>query len=152
MGREPRSDRSGPRHRPRALTQRQLAEPVYTSACVSTLEAGKVRPSEAALRHIAERLGVDYEELATGRPTHIAAALRLAEAQRVLAMEDAADAHAAYERILGQTEEYGLPQERAAALVGLGECALETGELADALARFEAAEHALAGEPLLARA
>lgn len=106
----------------------------------------KVRPSEAALRHIAERLGVDYEELATGRPTHIATALRLrlAEAQRVLAMEDAADAHAAYEQILGQAEEYGLPQERAAALVGLGECALETGELADALARFEAAEHALA--------
>ncbi|MDX3432178.1 helix-turn-helix domain-containing protein [Streptomyces sp. ME01-18a] len=140
--------------RERALTQRQLAEPVYTSAYVSTLEAGKVRPSEAALRHIAERLGVDYEELATGRPTHIAAALRLrlAEAQRVLAMEDAADAHAAYEQILGQAEEYGLPQERAAALVGLGECALETGELADALARFEAAEHALAGEPLPARA
>ncbi|MFF2324840.1 MULTISPECIES: helix-turn-helix domain-containing protein [unclassified Streptomyces] len=138
----------------RRLTQRQLAEPVYTAAYVSTLEAGKVRPSEAALRHIAERLGVADEELATGKPTHIVAALRmrLADAQRILAVEDAADAQAAYEQILGQADEYGLAQERAAALVGLGECALETGELTVALTRFEAAEHALADEPLPARA
>ncbi|MET7643772.1 helix-turn-helix domain-containing protein [Streptomyces sp. NPDC005426] len=138
----------------RALTQRQLAEPVYTAAYVSTLEAGKVRPSEAALRHIAERLGVAPEELATGKPTHLAATLRmeLAEAHRVLAVEDADDARAAYRRVLDQAEEYGLTQERAAALVGLGECALESGELADALARFEAAERMLAGEPLPARA
>lgn len=138
----------------RDLTQRQLAEPAYTAAYVSTLEAGKVRPSESALRHIAERLGVDHEELATGRPTHIITALRmeLADAQRVLAAEDAADARTAYEHILGRAEEYGLVQERAAALVGLGECALETGEPAEALARFEAAERALADEPLPARA
>ncbi|MFI6946633.1 helix-turn-helix domain-containing protein [Streptomyces sp. NPDC050422] len=138
----------------RELTQRQLAEPAYTAAYVSTLEAGKVRPSEAAIRHIAERLGVAPEELATGKPTHIATALRmeLADAQRLLAVEDAADARAAYEQILGRAEEYGLTQERAAALVGLGECALETGELTDALARFEAAEHVLADEPLPARA
>lgn len=138
----------------RELTQRQLAEPVYTAAYVSTLEAGKVRPSEAALRHIAERLGVAYEELATGKPPHLVTALRmrLADAQRVLAVEDATDARTAYERILGQAEEYGLTRERAAALTGLGECALETGELTDALDRFEAAEHALADEPLPARA
>jgi transcriptional regulator with XRE-family HTH domain len=52
----------------RELTQRQLAEPSYTAAYISTLEAGKVRPSEAALRHLAERLDVSYEELATGAP------------------------------------------------------------------------------------
>ncbi|WP_285571062.1 helix-turn-helix domain-containing protein [Streptomyces sp. RTGN2] len=138
----------------RELTQRQLAEPAYTAAYVSTLEAGKARPSEAALRHFAERLGVAHEELSTGRPTHIATSLRmeLADAQRILAVEDAADARAAYERILGRAQEYGLAQERAAALVGLGECALETGELADALSRFAAAERALADEPLPARA
>ncbi|MFI6650228.1 tetratricopeptide repeat protein [Streptomyces sp. NPDC050529] len=138
----------------RELTQRQLAEPAYTAAYVSTLEAGKVQPSEAALRHIAGRLGVAYEEVATGRPTHITTALRmeLADAQRILAVEDAADARAAYEQILGRAEDYGLTQERAAALVGLGECALETGELTESLARFEAAEHALADDPLPARA
>ncbi|WP_344646290.1 helix-turn-helix transcriptional regulator, partial [Streptomyces durmitorensis] len=55
------------------LTQRQLAEPAYTPAYVSTLESGKVRPSEAALRHLAERLGVTPEELVTGRPARLAA-------------------------------------------------------------------------------
>src|SRR5690348_8394681 len=54
----------------RGLTQRQLAEPAYTAAYVSTLESGKVRPSEAALRHLATRLGVSYEELTTGRDPH----------------------------------------------------------------------------------
>ncbi|MEV5604680.1 helix-turn-helix domain-containing protein [Streptomyces sp. NPDC052299] len=138
----------------RGLTQRQLAEPEYTAAYVSTLEAGKVRPSEAALRHIADRLGVAEEELATGRPTHLAAELRmrLTEAQRVLAIADAADARAVYEQVLGQADEYRLTEERGAALTGLGECALETGDLAEALTRFEAAEQALAGEPLPVRA
>ncbi|MDV9199563.1 helix-turn-helix domain-containing protein, partial [Streptomyces sp. Wh19] len=56
----------------RGLTQRQLAEPAYTPAYISTLEAGRVRPSEAAVRHLADRLGVSYEELATGRPAHLA--------------------------------------------------------------------------------
>ena len=41
----------------RGLTQRQLAEPAYTPAYISTLEAGRVRPSETALRFLAERLG-----------------------------------------------------------------------------------------------
>ncbi|MFE6973058.1 helix-turn-helix domain-containing protein [Streptomyces sp. NPDC057682] len=138
----------------RGLTQRQLAEPEYTAAYVSTLEAGKVRPSEAALRHIADRLGVAGEELATGRPTHLAAELRmqLTDAQRVLAVADAADARAVYEQVRERAAAYELTEERGAALIGLGECALETGELAEALARFEAAEQALAGEPLPARA
>ncbi|MYW13174.1 tetratricopeptide repeat protein [Streptomyces sp. SID2563] len=138
----------------RGLTQRQLAEPEYTAAYVSTLEAGKVRPSEAALRHIAERLGVAGEELATGRPTHLVAELRvgLTDAQRVLAVGDAADARAAYEQILRRADEYELARERGAALTGLGECALETGELAEAVGRFEAAEAALAREPLPSRA
>ena len=34
----------------RGMTQRQLAEPAYTPAYISTLEAGRVRPSEEALR------------------------------------------------------------------------------------------------------
>lgn len=71
----------------RGLTQRQLAEPAYTPAYISTLEAGRVRPSDEALRHVAGRLGVAYEELVTGRPAHLATdlRLRLTEAQRTLA-------------------------------------------------------------------
>ncbi|MET8329601.1 helix-turn-helix domain-containing protein [Streptomyces sp. NPDC005181] len=138
----------------RGLTQRQLAEPAYTPAYISTLEAGRVRPSESAVRHLAERLGVTYEELATGRPAHLATdlRLRLVEAQRTLATGAAEDAAAAYARLLAEAERLVLDGERATALLGLGQCALETGDLSVAREHFEAAEKLLAGAPLPERA
>ncbi|WP_442811077.1 tetratricopeptide repeat protein [Streptomyces sp. NBC_01217] len=136
------------------LTQRQLAEPAYTPAYISTLEAGRVRPSEAAVRHLAERLGVTYEELATGRPAHLATDLRLklVEAQRTLATGAAEDAAAAYTRLLADADRHGLDGERATARLGLGQCALETGDLPVARGHFEAAEKLLADAPLPRRA
>jgi tetratricopeptide (TPR) repeat protein len=132
------------------LTQRQLAEPGYTAAYVSTLEAGRVRPSEAALRFLAERLGTSYEELTTGRPARLGTELRLAltEAQRIFTTGAADEAAEHYRRLLAEAERYGLAPERAQALLGLGDCALEAGELPDALGHFEAAEALLAEEPL----
>ncbi|WEH16638.1 helix-turn-helix transcriptional regulator [Streptomyces sp. VNUA24] len=135
------------------LTQRQLAEPAYTPAYISTLEAGRVRASEPALRHIAERLGVDYEELATGRPVGFATELRLrlTGAQRTLAggaTEAAAEEFAA---VLAEAEEHALVAEHADALLGLGECALETGDLESARLRFEQVEQCLGDAPLPAR-
>ncbi|MFF2023089.1 helix-turn-helix domain-containing protein [Streptomyces sp. NPDC058171] len=139
----------------RGLTQRQLAEPAYTAAYVSTLEAGRVRPSEKALRHLAARLGTSYEELATGRPAHLATGLRLrlTEAQRVLATEDPADATVLYTALVAEAERHGCGPERATALVGLGQCALETGELDAARQHFETAERLIGalGEPLTKR-
>ncbi|MEV8457259.1 tetratricopeptide repeat protein [Streptomyces sp. NPDC052095] len=138
----------------KGLTQRQLAEPSYTPAYVSTVEAGRVRPSEAALRHLADRLGVTCEELATGRPAHLATALRLrlVEAQRTLATGAAEDAAAVYAGLLDEAARHGLDEERATALLGLGHCALETGELPVAREHFEAAELLLADAPLPRRA
>ncbi|MCY0921422.1 tetratricopeptide repeat protein [Streptomyces sp. H27-G5] len=138
----------------RGLTQRQLAEPAYTPAYISTLESGRVRPSEAALRFLAERLGTSYEELATGRPPHLATELRLAltDAQRALATGAADEAAVHYRRLLTDAELLDLTPERAEALLGLGDCALESGELASATAHFEAAERLLADEPLPRRA
>lgn len=138
----------------RGLTQRQLAEPAYTPAYVSTLEAGKVRPSETALRFLAGRLGISYEELATGRPAALATELRLAltDAQRTLATGSAREAAGAFRRLLEEAERLGLPDERAEALLGLGDCALEAGELTEAAKHFEAAEALLAGQPLPRRA
>ncbi|WP_413758116.1 helix-turn-helix domain-containing protein [Streptomyces sp. MMBL 11-3] len=137
----------------RGLTQRQLAEPAYTPAYVSTLEAGRVRPSEEALRHIAERLGVAYEELATGRPAHLATdlRLRLTDAQRTLATGEAEIAAEQYTALLAEAEAHGLDAECAAALLGLGECALDTGDLATARQRFEQSEERLADQPLPVR-
>ncbi|MEE1796514.1 helix-turn-helix domain-containing protein [Streptomyces sp. BE308] len=138
----------------RGLTQRQLAEPSYTPAYISTLEAGRVRPSEAAVRHLAERLGVSYEELATGRPAALATGVRerLVEAQRTLATGAAEDAAASYRALLAEAGRLGLDGERATALLGLGQCALETGDLPAALRHFEAAEKLLADAPLPQRA
>lgn len=138
----------------RGLTQRQLAEPAYTPAYISTLEAGRVRPSEAAVRHLADRLGVTYEELATGRPAHLASGLRLrlVEAQRTLATGAAEDAADAYAGLLAEAVRHELHDERAAAMLGLGHCALETGDLPAARKHFESAERLLADTPLPRRA
>ncbi|GAA4933283.1 tetratricopeptide repeat protein [Streptomyces coeruleoprunus] len=138
----------------RGLTQRQLAEPSYTAAYISTLESGKVRPSETALRFLAARLGTTYEELATGRPARLATELRLAltDAQRTLATGSADEAAAHYRRLLADAEGLDLLPERAEALLGLGDCALEAGQLSDAGRHFAMAEQLLAGEPLPRRA
>ncbi|QEU96979.1 helix-turn-helix domain-containing protein [Streptomyces kanamyceticus] len=134
----------------RGLTQRQLAEPAYTPAYVSTLEAGKVRPSEAALRHLAERLGVGYEELATGRPARLAAGLRLrlTDARRALATGAPGDAAALFRALHEEAVTHELAAEQADALLGLGDCLLESGELTDARDCFAAAERLLADDPL----
>ncbi|MEU1665832.1 tetratricopeptide repeat protein [Streptomyces sparsogenes] len=134
----------------RGFTQRQLAEPAYTAAYVSTLESGKVRPSEAALRHLAERLGVSYEELTTGRDPRDAVRLRagLTDARKALATGDAEEAAGRFQELMAEAERLGFRDERATALVGLGDCVLETGELAAARAHYEAAERLLADEPL----
>ncbi|MER6421701.1 tetratricopeptide repeat protein [Streptomyces sp. NPDC001137] len=137
----------------RGLTQRQLAEPAYTPAYISTLEAGRVRPSDEALRHIAERLGIAYEELVTGRPARLATdlRLRLTEAQRTLAGGGAEQATEQYAALLAEAERHELLDVQAVALLGLGECALDTGELEAARQYFERSERALADVPLPAR-
>jgi tetratricopeptide (TPR) repeat protein len=51
----------------KGLTQSQLAEPDYSYAYVSSIEAGRRSPSPKALGFFAAKLGVDPDELATGR-------------------------------------------------------------------------------------
>lgn len=137
----------------RGLTQKQLAEPAYTPAYISTLEAGRVRPSDEALRHIAERLGVEYEELLTGRPARLATdlRLRLTEAQRMLSGGEAEEAADQFAALLAEAQRHQLADVQAAALLGLGECALDTGELTAARRYFEHTERVLADAPLPAR-
>lgn len=132
------------------LTQKQLAEPAYTAAYVSTLEAGRVRPSETALRHLAGRLGTTVEELATGRPPHLATELRmrLTDARRTLATGEAEDAAGLFRALRTEAAALALPGEEAAALLGLGDCALETGDLTEARDRFAEAEALLSHQPL----
>ncbi|MFE2041545.1 helix-turn-helix domain-containing protein [Streptomyces sp. NPDC059477] len=139
----------------RGLTQRQLAEPAYTPAYISTLEAGRVRPSDEALRHLAGRLGVGFDELATGRPARLATdlRLRLTEAQRTLATGAAEEAAEQYLALLAEAGAHALTAEQATALLGLGECGLDTGDIVAARRHFERAEQVLtdADQPLPAR-
>ncbi|MDH6144333.1 tetratricopeptide (TPR) repeat protein [Kitasatospora sp. GP30] len=132
------------------LTQRALAEPAYTAAYISTLESGKARPSETALRYLAERLGVSAEQLETGRPPHLATdlRLRLTDARQTLHTGEAADATAQFTELAAEAQRHGLADEQAAALVGLGDCALEAGELDQAIGHFQAAEDLLRQAPL----
>ncbi|MBE8471338.1 helix-turn-helix domain-containing protein [Streptomyces justiciae] len=137
----------------RGLTQRQLAEPAYTAAYISTLESGRVRPSDQALRHLADRLGVAFDELATGRPAHLVTdlRLRLIEAQRTLATGDTEEAARSYTALLTEAEELQLAEAQYDALIGLGESAVESGELVEGRRYFERAELVLADAPLPAR-
>ncbi|MEV2210807.1 helix-turn-helix transcriptional regulator [Streptomyces sp. NPDC050997] len=137
----------------RGLTQKQLAEPAYTPAYISTLEAGRVRPSDDALRHLSDRLGVGFEELATGRPARLVIdlRLRLTEAQRTLATGEAEAAAEQYALLLAEAESFDLGEVRAAALLGLGECSLETGELEEGRRYFERAGEAFGDVPLPVR-
>jgi len=135
------------------LTQRQLAEPAYTPAYISTVEAGRVRASDEALRHIAEQLGVAYEELVTGRSAHLATdlRLRLTDAQRTAATGETEAAARRYGELREEAARLGLVAEEATALLGLGECGVETGDLVAAQEYFELAERCLADEPLTGR-
>lgn len=114
-----------------------------------------MRASDEALRHIADRLGVAFEELATGRPAHLVTALRmrLTEAQRALATGEAEAAAEQYTALLAEADAHGFAEERAAALLGLGECDIDVGEIDSARRYFERAEQVLADAdaPLPAR-
>lgn len=61
----------------KGLTQKQLAEPRYTHAYVSTIEAGRRKPSRDAAEYFANKLEVDFDELLTGRPADLDLRLRL---------------------------------------------------------------------------
>ena len=63
------------------MTQRELAEPRYTKAYISALEKGLIKPSLAALRYLARRLGTVPEAFLADPDTQwqrIDAELRLA--------------------------------------------------------------------------
>ncbi|HZM81748.1 MAG TPA: helix-turn-helix transcriptional regulator [Candidatus Limnocylindrales bacterium] len=83
----------------RGLTQRELAEPGYTAAYVSSVESGKRTPSSDALHYFAERLGTSLDEL-TGRTADTPLDLAFASA---LASGAGFDAVAAQAHLLGDS-------------------------------------------------
>ena len=108
------------------LTQRQLAEPRYTKAYVSALENGLIKPSMAALRFLARKLGTVPEAFLADADTHwerLDAELRLA----------AGDWQAAADRFQAilDTDPQGVG--RGLAQLGLAEAAYRLGRHFDSI-------------------
>ena len=138
----------------KGLTQAELAAPRYTHAYVSSIESGRRRPSEAALRHFASRLEMDATELATGRPPGLAAELEveLHEARKKVSGGAVAEADTEYRRTADAAARHGLHLLEAKAVQGRALCAERTGDLERAIELFESAEDKLREESPIARA
>lgn len=134
----------------RALTQQELAEPHYTAAYVSTIEAGKRRPSERALAHFAERLGIDPETLVSGRPPGLVSEveLGLVEARRLTSVGDAKEAAKRFETLLETTRRHRLSELEVKAIYGLGFCQERLEHPERAIEHYESAIK-LAGPDLI---
>ncbi|GAB3149878.1 helix-turn-helix transcriptional regulator [Micromonospora sonneratiae] len=127
----------------RGLTQRALAEPRYTAAYISSVERGRRIPSNDALTHFADRLGVPLIELATGRSAAAAVDLDLDLAGAdATAAGDPAAAEATYLRVAEASGDDVVRSARCQ--LGLGRLALTDGQVETASRHFDDAWRLLA--------
>ena len=138
----------------KGLTQKELAEPHYTHAYVSTIEAGRRRPSRAALEHFAKKLDVDVDELATGRSPGQLALLesRLGEARRAVSAGRFDEAEAILAPIRREARAANLIRVAARAQELSALSAERQGRFDDATDLYDSALEALASEPATTRA
>jgi tetratricopeptide (TPR) repeat protein len=129
------------------LTQQQVAEPAYTPAYVSTIEAGRRAPSEDALDHFAQKLGISADELTSGVPSSFQAdaTLRLQEGWRYLYLGSYAEAKKCFISVEKDARRYGRVVLRARAIEGVARCAERQGQTADALEGCTRARRLLEG-------
>lgn len=132
----------------RGLTQKQLAEPRYTHAYISSIESGNRQPSHKALSFFAERLDMEVDELLTGRPADLPIRLSLEISQ---ARKDASAGHyRVADKALAKAEKeaarYRMARLRSNALYARGHAAELKGNPSQALEFYEQAEEALTGE------
>jgi transcriptional regulator with XRE-family HTH domain len=108
------------------MTQRELAEPRYTKAYISALENGLIKPSMAALRFLARRLGTEPTTFLADQDTawqRLDAELRLA----------AGDWQAASDRFSAILEAEPAGLSRGLTLLGLAEASYRLGRGRDAV-------------------
>lgn len=140
--------------RARGLTQRELGEPRYTHAYVSTIEAGRRRPSREALEHFASRLGVEVDELLTGRTPGMETQLRLRLHEARIAISDGRfdEAERELELIAREARRHTLHRLEARTEEIRGLWLQRSGRPEKALERYQRAEDLLRDEPPTARA
>ncbi len=125
----------------RRLTQQEVAQPAYSPAYVSTIEAGRRAPSPAAIEHFARKLGVTTDELVRGIPSWFEpeARLQLQEGWRALYLGRYSEAKKAFAGVEKQARRFGRAGIQAQAIIGSGWCAEREGQTADALRLFSEA-------------
>jgi transcriptional regulator with XRE-family HTH domain len=109
------------------MTQRQLAEPRYTKAYISALENGLIKPSMAALRFLARRLGTVPSEFLADQDSawqRLDAELRLA----------AGDWKAAIDRFQDILDGDAAGLNRGLTLLGLAEATYRLGHARETIA------------------
>ncbi len=133
----------------KGLTQRELAAPKYTHAYVSTIEAGRRQPSRDALEHFAARLGVDVDELVTGKPADLEARLeqQLLEARVDLSAGRLDQAEEALRSIAREAKRFRLGRLQAKAEEGRGLWLEQQGKPEEALEHYQRAEEILRSDP-----
>ncbi len=132
------------------LSQKDVAEPVVTAAYLSLIESGQRRPSSDILDHLAARLGVEVDELLTGRPAGLEARLdlELQDGRSRLQRGDVDGAQAAVDSVLRSARKNALTRTEAKALT-LGALVVEsTGDIPTAGGMFEEAIDAWSDAPL----
>ncbi len=138
----------------RGLTQKELGEPRYTHAYVSTIEAGRRHPSRDALEHFATKLGVDVDELLTGRTPDLDVRLRLRLHEARVQISDGrfAEADEGLRHVVRQSKKFALPRLEAKAEEVRGLWLQRSGSPDEALEHYQRAEDLLRDEPPTARA
>ena len=137
----------------RGLTQKELAEPAYTHAYVSTIESGRRSPSPAALDFFAQKLGIGLEELVTGRSPTLESELELGlqEARILISAGDFEEADVRYRQVKQKAKRYELIRFEAKA-AEIGALSLERrGKFDEALELYEDALRLLEDESPAAR-
>lgn len=118
------------------LTQRDLSFEGCTSAYVSRIEAGARIPSLQVLREFAKRLNVSADYLATG--TDVSAEVDpFFEAEVAFRLGEVERAQALYEELQDSSDAESALHGRAK--VGLGQIALHSGDMAEAIGLLESA-------------
>ena len=133
----------------RSMTQSELAAPSYTHAFVSSIESGRRRPSDEAVRYFAAKLGVSEETLRTGRSPELEIRLEmeLAEARLALSDKDADETGPRLMAIAAEAERYGFARLQCGAWTALGLLRERDGRPEDALTCYQTAEELTGGLP-----
>lgn len=125
----------------KGLSQEDLAQPDYTAAYISHIEHGNRRPSQEALAHMANRMGLTLEQLISGRDPNEDLRLEV-EIQEALALVHSGTPDEAVERlrpVISRADELGHARAGLRGREALGSALYRQGLMQEALAQFDAA-------------